>query len=382
MQLHLLGKVLLKTIGNIPGWRTHRKIVVFESDDWGEVRLPSKEAYEALLKNGLGVDKCRHCKYDSLESEEDLLRLFDLLRSFKDSRGNPAVFSTFNVIANPDFEKIRKDGFENYYYELYPDTLKRYPGSVNLLNIWRNGIDEGMVCPQSHGREHLNVALWMQELRSGNRDARLAFDHNMFGLNRVHSKRIKGAYLAAFDFFSQEEKEGLKNIICDGLDKFEEVFGYRAECFVAPNSIFSSELEPTLASCGIRFIGTSRFKKEASGGGRYTRKFRYLGQCNNNGQIYILRNCVFEPCASKGDSVDSCLKDISVAFKLRKPAIINTHRVNFMGSFDPKNREHGLQKLYSLLKSITKIWPEVEFMNSVELGNLVSGVPSETGESA
>ena len=31
---------------NIPGWRTKRHIVVIESDDWGSIRMPSKEVYK------------------------------------------------------------------------------------------------------------------------------------------------------------------------------------------------------------------------------------------------------------------------------------------------------------------------------------------------
>ena len=30
---------------SIPGWRTNRHIVVIESDDWGSIRMPSKEVY-------------------------------------------------------------------------------------------------------------------------------------------------------------------------------------------------------------------------------------------------------------------------------------------------------------------------------------------------
>ena len=37
---------------NVPGWRTNRHIVVIESDDWGSIRMPSKEVYDKLLKEG------------------------------------------------------------------------------------------------------------------------------------------------------------------------------------------------------------------------------------------------------------------------------------------------------------------------------------------
>ena len=35
-------------ISNIPGWRTNRKLVVFESDDWGSIRMPDKKTFEKI----------------------------------------------------------------------------------------------------------------------------------------------------------------------------------------------------------------------------------------------------------------------------------------------------------------------------------------------
>lgn len=40
---------------NIPGWHTKRHIVVFESDDWGAIRMPSLEAFNALKAEGVQV---------------------------------------------------------------------------------------------------------------------------------------------------------------------------------------------------------------------------------------------------------------------------------------------------------------------------------------
>jgi hypothetical protein len=72
---------------NIPGWRTNRKIIVIESDDWGSIRMPSRSAYGKLIKAGLnlnGGDGLRYSLYDSLESKSDLEGLFHVLESFRD----------------------------------------------------------------------------------------------------------------------------------------------------------------------------------------------------------------------------------------------------------------------------------------------------------
>ena len=47
---------------NIPGWYTKRKLVVIESDDWGAIRMPSKEIYNQFLREGIRVDNDPYCR--------------------------------------------------------------------------------------------------------------------------------------------------------------------------------------------------------------------------------------------------------------------------------------------------------------------------------
>ena len=64
---------ILRNIINTFGYKTNRKIVVFESDDWGSFRMPSKFDYSNLLKKGIDVDKSfLYDTLDSLEKKEDL----------------------------------------------------------------------------------------------------------------------------------------------------------------------------------------------------------------------------------------------------------------------------------------------------------------------
>ena len=64
---------LAKNYINFRGWKTNRKIVVIESDDWGSIRMPSKLAYSNLLKKEIDVDKSYlYDTLDSLEKKEDL----------------------------------------------------------------------------------------------------------------------------------------------------------------------------------------------------------------------------------------------------------------------------------------------------------------------
>jgi hypothetical protein len=122
-------KKITKTLSNLPGWRTSRKIVVIESDDWGSIRMSSNESYNALQKAGLSLDKgagARYNKYETLASKEDLQHLFEVLKSVKDKNGSSAKMTAVSLVANPDFKKIKEDNFQNYYYEPFTKTLRRY----------------------------------------------------------------------------------------------------------------------------------------------------------------------------------------------------------------------------------------------------------------
>ncbi len=75
------GHKLRKFIKYFPGWKTDRYILVIESDDWGSIRMPSRNAYERLLKLGLnlnGGDGLRYCLYDTIERSSDLELLYEV----------------------------------------------------------------------------------------------------------------------------------------------------------------------------------------------------------------------------------------------------------------------------------------------------------------
>ena len=66
------------------------------------------------------------------------------------------------------------------------------------------------------------------------------------------------------------------------------------------------------------------------------------------------------------------MKEISTAFFWKKPAIISSHRVNYIGSINPKNRDKNLSLLQDLLGKNSQSWPEVEFMSTDELGDTIT----------
>ncbi|MDR3668328.1 MAG: hypothetical protein P4L35_15910 [Ignavibacteriaceae bacterium] len=364
--------LIKNNLKNIFGWRTKRKIVVFSIDDYGNVRIASKTARDSMQKAGLNVTKNRFDQFDALEDADDLTGLYDTLISVKDKNGNNPVFTAFTVPANIDFEKMHDTHYTDYYYELLPDTYNKLTGYNNVFDLWKDGIHKKLIYPQFHGREHLNIKVLMEGLHEF--DKEIIVSLNNMSLGAISKKKYSTiSYNAAFDFNDFSENKYLMEIIKDGLKVFEKVFGFRANNFNAPGACSHHCLEQTLKDGGIQYIDTPIIKNEHQGNGKFKKIYNALGKKNEYDQIYLIRNCVFEPGADRSrDWVDYCLKQIETSFRWNKPANISSHRVNFSGHIEPANREKGLNILGRLLKEIIKKWPDVEFMTSNELGDLIA----------
>lgn len=368
-------ELLIRNLSNIPGFRTKRHLIIIESDDWGSIRMPSKLTYRNLKKTGIDLnsdDSFRYNKFDSLETASDLSSLFEVLVKFKDSTGRNPVVTPIGIVANPDFDKILESGFNEYFYEPFTDTYKRYRGCEDSYNLWNEGIRKRLFVPQFHGREHLNVKEWMRALRIGNKTTIIAFNNRMWGVSVNNDPEIKIEFQAAFDFMESDDLNYHKEVISNGLKLFFDLFGYSATYFVPPNGPFSKILEPTCTNGGIKYIFGSGLQIEPLGFGKTAKRVHWLGQKSKDGLTYICRNCFFEPSKTGRDWIDYCLADIKIAFSWHKPAIICSHRVNYIGALILNNRTNGLKQLYLLIKNILKFWPDAEFITSAELGDIIN----------
>ena len=374
-----IKKEIFRNISNIPGWRTKRKLVVIESDDWGSIRMPSKEAFTNLKVAGIPVEKNHYNLYDSLESNQDLELLFETLTKFSDKTGRPPVMTGVNIVANPDFEKIKQSGYSQYFYEPFTETLNHYPEHDNVYQLWKKGIQQRLFVPIFHGREHLNVQRWLKALQNGNQSTLLAFDQMVTGIPGIGlNNEVVPDFQAAFDLDTIDDLNYMKEVLKTGLKLFEELYGYQSKYFVPTNGSFNNQLEEDLNILGVKYINTAKRQLEPLGNSQYKRNTRFIGQKNNFGQTYITRNCFFEPSSSgferpeNTDWVNNCLKEIEIAFRWNKPAVISTHRVNYIGFLHPENRERGLAALTEILTRMLKKWPDLEFVTSVELGEIIT----------
>jgi hypothetical protein len=358
---------------NLPGWRTSRKLLVFSVDDYGSVRVASPVARKRMVDAGIRMDTNRFDQYDALETTDDLCGLFDALRSVRDQSNRHPVFTAFALPCNPDFDAMEQVNFQDYLYIRLPQLFERLKGYEDTWQVWKQGVDEKLISPEFHGREHMNVGFVMNLLRNRDHEALCSFQNrSLAGIQDRPDSRI--CYASAFDFDDIAQNEGYHDIIRDGLQQFETVFGFRASHFNSPGSREHHCLEKTLAAGGIRYMDSDLWRKEHQGHGKFRHRINWLGARNRFQQRYIIRNCMFEPLLdrSHGQSLHSCLEEIDVAFRMGKPANISSHRVNFAGHISERVRTEGLTQLRQLLSAVVRRWPDVEFVTSTELGNMIS----------
>lgn len=347
---------------NSKGQKIGKKLVIFESDDWGSIRTPNLATVKKSAEFGTEILKSRY-HVDGLATAKDLERLYETLEKHKDSTGNSAVFTANSIVANADYEKIKESEFQQYFYEPFTETLKRYPNHNDSFSLWNEGMERRIFIPQFHGREHLNINRWLKALKQGDKFTRHSFD---LGFN--YSGKADYSYMAGFDWDSEDEVESHKRILREGLSLFESIFGFQSQSFISMNYIWDSKLEEVLHDKNVQIIQGLNKQLQPNGSGNFTTIYHSFGSSNKDGLIYNVRNCTFEPVTNRNaDWIDKTLARMRAAFLMGKPAIISTHRLNYIGYIDQNNADFGLNNLNLLLKKMLQVWPDIEFASTPDL---------------
>lgn len=358
---------------NLISAKTNRHIVAFFVDDYGSVRTKDLNSYHKLKEQGIPMDSSRYSKFDTLASTEDLEKLFDVLTSVKDKNGHYACMTPFANIANPNFEKIKESEFSEYHRESFVETLRRYGSKYDgTFDLWKQGISENIFHPEFHGTEHVNIPRFMHYLQSGHKSTRLAFENECF-LVPPFPGELPVVNVPKNSYYDTSDIEILIDSISKGVQMFKSILGYQPTQFTPGASSYSECIESTLLKNGIKCINTDHVKKIQVCGHIKMPMPRYTGMKNRLGIKYVVRNCPFEPfkddCSKNSYAESNCFAQINAAFRMGSPAIISSHRVNFVGELEPKHRDESLEQLKTLLQQIVKRWPDVEFVNGTQLCN-------------
>jgi hypothetical protein len=193
----------------------------------------------------------------------------------------------------------------------------------------------------------------------------------VFGVNFKSLPKKQINFQRAWDILTPSSKEFIERSILEGLNLFKKQFGFSSKTVIAPNYTWTLEQEKLLFSEGVKYMqGMLRQRISVNHDLPYKYTKRFSKRVSKNSIGYLRRNVFFEPSQTKSNySTDKALSRIDMAFRVSKPAVIGTHRVNFIGVHDKKNRDKNLILLKDLLKNIVKKWPDVIFLSSDEILN-------------
>lgn len=350
---------------------------MIESDDWGSIRMPNKKSYEKILRSGIAIDKCGYNKYDSLESDADLDAIYNSLSLIRDKNGRNPVITANTIVANPDFNKMKENNYD-YYFESFVDSYKRIHGSEKVLNIIKQGIVEKMFFPQLHGREHIYLDNWMNSLKAGDFETVTAFNNQVYGLSTTFSTIKRKSFLTALDGDSINDFFEHQEILKNAQLIFTKEFGYASKSFIAPNYTWHPKHEEFLKEIGVDILQGGRAQKVPGERNVYGTIKHQMGEINSLQQIYLIRNTSFEPSIKQDINwYEKIIKEVKIAFMVGAPVVLSTHRVNFMGGIEESNRTKNLELFVSILTKIIEMYPNIEFLNSVELGLYIKDIKNE-----
>jgi hypothetical protein len=346
--------------------RFSRKLLVIESDDWGSIRVKSKVHRDKLLKIEDNSAENVYNIYDSLENKSDFEFIDHSFENFERRYGKRPIITANTIVGNPDFEKIAKANYSEYFWESISDTYHNYYGE-NLLSKYYELIEKKTFYPQFHGREHVNVQQWLKLLKLKSSSFHKAFDLESFAIDNKNMILGRNNLMASWDVENISCIDFINKSIKEGLLEFEKLFGFKSKTAIAPAAVWGMANETELRANSVEYLQGFVIQNNLHIENK-KKMFHYMGESSINEIKYIIRNVVFEPSNNQDyDWVNNALQRIGYLFFLGLPVVISMHRINFISNLSEENRNVSIHKLMNLLSLITEKWPDVEFVDSETL---------------
>jgi hypothetical protein len=349
-------------------WNKFRA-VVFESDDWGACEHVRNQEDAALLQPILEKLTQEPVRLNStLESPEDLQQLYQVLETARGCDGRPAVFTTFMCLGNPDYAAIAESDFHEYHDIGIDEGVPAGWERGDLIGKWREGVHRGVIAPEFHaGLHHTSPHLWLELLRSDGpqaQAARVLFEHNAY-VQRQHLPE-----------YHKMNAKAQHDWVHRAVQRFERIFGFLPRAGVTSDALPMTEVIWSVNGLEIFCLKNSR-NHRGEVVAYHTKPWNSqdiycpMGAYNERlDLIYLNRNVHMDGIAFTGkvQEISKLTTAISANWQRNEPAVINTHRGNYV-SLDSEKAALGRQALRELL-----VWlmqqNGVRFLTTAEVGQL------------
>lgn len=321
-----------------------RPVLIVESDDWG----PGPPLHG-----------------------ERVMRLADTLARHRDGSGQPALMSLGVVLAVPDGAAMGAGDLQDYRRLELDD-----PRCAGVLEAMRQGATEGVFALQLHGMEHY----WPPALlRAAQHDARLrawlleqAFPAYEDLPPPLQSRWVDGAQLPS----GALDADSIGRAVREETRAFQRIFQAPARVAVPPTFVWTRAVETAWMAAGIEVIitpGRRYTGRDAAGQPAGAEASLHNGQAAGPMALYLVRDIYFEPL--RGHAPARVLEEARARFRLGRPALLETHRSNFVGT--ETDFEHSLAQLDTLLGQALRDWPELRFLSPEALARRYRERPAD-----
>jgi hypothetical protein len=311
-------------------------VLIIESDDWGPG--PASDA-------------------------ERLQQILALLQTFRDAEDRRPVFTLGVVLAVPGPPAGAQGDAGPDYSPRFLDEAEFSP----LRGVMLAGRDAGAFALQLHGMEHF----WPPALvRAAHREAAVrsflgagasALRHESLP-SHLQSRWIDASRLPSVAL----DRGAIEGAVADETRCFARVFGEQARVAVPVTFTWTVDVEAAWARRGVRVVvtpGTRNTGRDASGGLIGDGSMIRNGDVGAGDIVYVVRDVYFEP--ARGHRAIDVLDEIDRRFRLGRPALLEMHRLNFIG--DDAEATASLAELGRLLTLVLQRYPQLRFVSTEEL---------------
>jgi hypothetical protein len=320
-------------------WREpvlRRPVLIIESDDWGAGPAGQSAVLDEILR---------------------------LLAGFSDCDGRPPVMTLGMILATADGNRFRSNG--SYQRKSISDAAYR-----PLLGVIDNGVEAGVFTVQLHGLEHFWPAALMSA-SEGNKAVRAWLHTAPWAATEdlpspLQSRWVDASVLPARPLTRTDVERAVR----EEVDAFQSVFAVIPEVAVPPTFVWNRDVEQAWAAAGVDVIVTPGRRletRDARGRPAGAGAPIYNGQLGEKGIMYLVRDVYFEP--SLGHTAEQAHTALEAKVRLRRPALFETHRFNFLGTEEDKKR--ALAELERLLRMAVKNFPDLAFLSSGKLATIL-----------
>ena len=273
--------------------------------------------------------------------------MYELLGKYRNEFESPPVLTTNFITHNIDYN--HKKGVVVKGLSHYLNKHKK------LKNLYVEGIMKKYISPQLHGYAHY-------DLKKLNRYFKTEEGKHLFKAGFLTGKSTLKNVTDNFRGELIDLKDETLDQIKLAVKEFYNIFGYFSESIIPPYFEINLEILGALKDNHIIAIQASNRLINS-----YYQRVKRIYFRKQNGLYWIPRNARLDPHPDYGYYADNCLKDIKYAFDCKIPAVIDFHRVNISGRYNPAYRKKTLNELKEVFEGIKNNWPDAKFISTQDL---------------